>query len=55
MNKVNKVNNNKKPDKRDKAYKHIATTSQLKRRGTLFLSVISQGILKKNLYLNNID
>ena len=41
------------PDARDKAYKHIVTTSQLKHKDTLYLSVVSQGIFKEHLHSSN--
>ena len=53
--KANKVNSNHKLDKEDKAHKHIATINKLRCKGILYLSIVSQDILEKNLYLNYID
>ena len=55
MDKADKINNDHKLDKEDKAYRHTAITGQLRYRDILYLSVISQDILEEELYLNNID
>ncbi len=39
------AHSNHKPDEGDEAYRHIVTTSQLKRRGILYLSVVGHGSL----------
>ena len=47
--KANKVNNNHKLDGKNKTYRHTVITSLLKCKSALYLSIVSQGILEKNL------
>ena len=55
IDKADKVNSNHKPDKGNKAHRHTVITSQLRHRGTLYLSVISPDILEKDLQIIQIE
>ena len=53
MDKANEVNNKYKSDEEDETLRYIATTSQLRHRNTLYLSIIGQNIIEKDLHSNN--